>query len=69
MIHDYRKILKIIRHPKNTEKQFKGIESSIQLFVEKWKSYQDHPLFIKAKSNIEFELNNLKIELNIDETN
>jgi len=64
MKHDYRKILKVVRHPENNSPHIESIETMIDMFSEKWKEYREHPLFIKAQLRIEAELQWLKDELN-----
>ena len=60
MKHDYRKLLKVIRHPENQTSHVITIENMIDMFAEKWKEYTDHPLFVKAQARVEAELQWLK---------
>jgi len=64
MKQDYRKLLKVVRHPENTSSHFESIETMRDMFIDKWKEHHSHPLFIKAQLRIEAEIQILKEELN-----
>ena len=63
MKNDYRKLLKVIRHLDNQETHIESIEAMVDMFIDKWKEHRDHPLFIKAHTRIEAELQWLKDSL------
>lgn len=60
MKHDYRKLLKVIRHTDNQTPHVESIEMMIDMFIEKWKIHHEDPLYIKAHARIEAELQWLK---------
>lgn len=64
MKNDYRKLLKVIRHTENQQSHVESIESMVDMFTDKWKEYNQHPLFVKAHARIEAELQWLKDSLN-----
>lgn len=67
MKQDYRKLLKVIRHPENLSTHVQTIENMIDMFTEKWKDHLEHPLFLKAHARVEAELQWLKDTLTYDQ--